>query len=221
MKRTIFNCVILLGISIFLRVEAQAQGSTTFLSNLGQSPNAADSVGSDSWLATGFRTGSVANGYSLDSIQINLGDALGNPSGFTVMLYTSSGVAVDPGSKLATLTGPVNPTASGTYSYTPSSSLTLLPTTFYFVVLTAGTSTANGAYEWDHAAANNYNPNGGWASLGGGWTSSNGTTWNDSSAVFSQFAINATAAPEPGTWGLLALGVSFFGLRRWNEKKRS
>jgi len=38
--------------------------------------------------------------------------------------------------------------AGGTFTYTPLSNLTLSPNTPYFIVLTAGITIANGAYEW-------------------------------------------------------------------------
>jgi len=86
-------------------------------------------------------------------------------------------------------------------------------------VLTSGNTIANGAYGWSYASANNYNPSGGWFSLGGGWTSSDGSSWNASAAAFSQFAINATPAPEPGVIGLFALGGLLVAFQR--RKARS
>ena len=65
----------------------QAQGTLTYLSNLGQPSSGSDIVGSNSWLFTTFRVGTNPNGYVLNSIQLEMTDASGTPSGFTVMLY--------------------------------------------------------------------------------------------------------------------------------------
>jgi hypothetical protein len=199
----------------------QAQGSITFLSNLEQTSAGGDQVGSDSWLAAAFQTGINAAGYELNSIQLAMTDASGAPGGITVKLYAniSPPIALSPGASLGVLSGLSDPTTAGTYTYAPVSSLTLSPNSYYFIVLTAGTTVANGAYDWSHAGANNYNPNGGWRSFAGGWTSANGTSWNASTAVFSQFAINATPAPEPGVMGLFALGGLLVAFQR--RKARS
>ena len=154
----------------------QAQGTMTYLSNLNQASAGSLAVGSDSWLAAGFGTGNNANGYVLNSIQLGMTDASGNPSNFTVMIYANAGpTGIFPGSSLGTLDGSLNPATGGIFTYTPASNLTLSPSTFYYIVLTAGTTVANGAYDWSYAGANSYNPSGGWFSLGGIWTSSNGS----------------------------------------------
>jgi hypothetical protein len=92
---------------------------------------------------------------------------LGNPSGFTVMLYADGVLAggVIPGSSLGALNGSLDPAASGTYTFTPAANLTLSRFTPYFIVLTAGTAISDGAYNWSLAGANSYNPSGGWGTL--------------------------------------------------------
>jgi hypothetical protein len=159
-KQVIFKSLLSLAVVFVTELGVDAQGTTTFISNVGQASAGSSPVGSDSWLAAAFHTGPSSNGYLLDSVQLNMADAAGNPNGFTVMLYLTSGLAIAPGSKLGTLTGSADPATSGTYVYTASSSLTLLPSTIYFVVMTDGTAAATGAYDWDYAAGNNYNPNG-------------------------------------------------------------
>jgi len=57
-----------------------------------------------------------------------------------------------PGSSLGSLNGSFNPVTGSAYAYTPTSDLTLLPNNFYFIVLTAGTTIANGAYEWSESS---------------------------------------------------------------------
>ena len=192
---------------------AQAQG-TIYLSSLSQTSTGTVSVGSDSWLAALFIAGTNAGGYLLDSVQLGIADATGNPSGFTGMIYNSSVLpgGAPPGSSLATLTGSATPSTAGIYTYTPISSLTLSPSTTYFIVLTAGTTVANGAYEWNLTAPSSYNPSGGWRG-GGIFESSDGAQWSYYS-YSPQFAITATAIPEPGVLGLLCLGGIFLFRRR-------
>jgi hypothetical protein len=217
MKRTIIGSIILIG--LFAPHIVHSQG-TTYMSNLGQSPDGNNAVGSNSWLAAGILTGTNASGYLLNSIQLGMADATGNPTNFTAMIYSAFiGGAVLPGTNLCTLDGPANPATGGVYSFTAVSNLLLLPNTRYFIVLTAATTVANGAYEWSFINTASYNPNGGW---GGGATlgSLNGSSWNPlpnyPQLDYSQFAINATAIPEPGVLGLLGLGGLAF---LWHRRK--
>jgi PEP-CTERM motif len=214
MKRTIIVGVVVSAIGLVNPRTVQAQGTMTFLSNLGQTPGGSTSVGSDSWLAALFITGNNTAGYVLGSVQLGMGDAAGDPSSLSVMVYGNAGPGrVSPGVSLASLTGSPDPESAGTYTYIPSSSLTLLPGADYFIVVTAGTTVANGAYEWSYAGANNYNPSGGWTG-GGDAGSINGSSWNIPTSGFLQFAIKATAAPEPGVVGLFALGGLLVAFRR-------
>ena len=215
MKKIIIGGIVALA-SILAPQPAQAQGTMAYLSNVDQPSAGSFAVGSDSWLAAGFATGTNASGYTLDSIQLRMADASGTPSGFTVMLYTMAVNAGLPGHSLATLDSSLSPITGGIFSYTPTSSLTLFPRTHYFIVLTAGTAIANGAYDWSNVDPNSYNPSGGWVGFGGGvLTSSDGSFWSSISGNSAQFAINATAIPEPGVLGLLGLGgLAFFWHRR-------
>jgi hypothetical protein len=219
MKSIIIGGVIVLS-SVMAPQIIQAQGTMTCLSNLGQASAGSLAVGSDSWLAVGFGTGNNVSGYTLDSIQLGMADASGNPSGFAVMLYSSNiGGGVIPRSSLGTLDGSLSPVVGGIFTYAPASSLTLSPNSDYFIVLTAGTTVANGAYDWSYANTYSYSQSGGWvAPLEGGaidnYQSSDGSNWNFVGGP-DQFAITVTDAPEPGILGLLGLGgLAFLWHRR-------
>jgi hypothetical protein len=163
-------------------------------------------------------------GYELNSIQLAMANTSGSPSGFTVMLYEDSdypGNFSSIGNNLGTLDGPANPSTAGIYTYTPAVNLTLLPTTAYYIVLTSETAVANGAYEWsygNYAGNNTYNQSGGWANLIDAYApglisaSTDGLSWGEDTQGFfnPQFAINATAVPEPSSPFLLLLGSSIF-----------
>jgi hypothetical protein len=192
----------------------QAQG-TTYLSNLGQSSTGSLAVGSDSWWAAGFFTGNNVGRYSLNLVQLAMTDTSGNACGFTTMLYAalSSGA---PGSSLGTLSGSTDPATAGTYTYAPTSNLTLSQNTLYYIVLASGTAVANGDYEWSYAGTYSYNPSGDWETLNGIAHSSDGLHWNGIAFIYPQFALNATPIPKPSICGLSVLsGLLFI----WRHRK--
>ena len=190
-----------------------AQG-TTYLSSLSETPTGSDVVGSDSWVAAGIFTGNNVGGYVLNSVQLGMADSSGNPSGFTVMLYTEANnpSTIIPGTSLGTLDGSTDPATSGIYTYTDDLNIMLSPSTLYFIVLTAGTAVSNGAYIWNEGT---YPPNssGGWGDDNAVLHSSNGIGgWSTSPEDLNivQFAINATAVPEPSSSWLVLLGSGIF-----------
>lgn len=216
----ILGMFLLAGLLLPLPV-TRAQG-TIYLSNLGQASATSAAIGSDSWVALSFATGTNAAGYQLNSFQLAMTNATGTPSGFMVMLYSAVGSGeVSPGNSLGTLIGSTNPAARGTFAYTPANSLTLLPNKSYFFVLTSGTAIATGAYEWANTSAFplTYHPSGGWqAPLGlarvDNYQSGNGSSWGIFT-TYPEFAIGATAVPEPGVFALFSLGgVGLFCFRR-------
>jgi hypothetical protein len=216
MKKIIGGGIIVLTVALLVPQIIQAQGTMTYLSNLGQTSTGSDAVGSNSWLAAWFETGSNANGYVLNSIQLGMADASGNPSDFTVMLYTDIGsVGPLPGSSLGNLSGSTDPATGNIYTYADDSSITLLPHTTYFIVVTAGTTIANGAYEWNVTDTFSYNPSDGWE---GNFFlhSSNGSSWNTIPGIYAQYALNATPIPESDFLSLFGLGGLFF---LWHRRK--
>ena len=118
----------------------RAQGTMTYLSNLDQASAGSLAVGSNSWVAFGFQAGSDASGYVLNSVQLAMTDASGNPSGFTVLLYLATrvpgaGSVWTPASKIGTINNSLSPTTGGIYTFTAVSNLTLTPNSSYFIVL--------------------------------------------------------------------------------------
>jgi len=196
----------------------QAQG-ITYLSNIDQGSTGSVALGSDFWRAAILEVGNNASGYILNSVQLTMADASGKPSDFTVMLYASDGnpSGAFPGNSIGTLNGSLSPVTGGIYTFFPASSITLLPRTEYYLVLTAGTPVANGAYDWSLAGTYSYNPSGGWGVandhgiIGTYLSSRNGLSWGANQGNL-QFAITATPVPEPspeivlGLGGILVLG---------------
>ncbi len=149
MKRIIFIGITGILIALLDPRFATAQGTTTFLSNLEQTPAGSNPVGSDSWLAQQFTTGPNAGGYFVNSVQLGMTDASGSPSGFTVMICANGAEGgFAPGSSLGSLTGSVSPSTGGIYTYNAPLDFNLSPSTVYFIVVTDGKSVASGAYEW-------------------------------------------------------------------------
>jgi hypothetical protein len=201
---------------LFPRV-GSSQGSINYVSNVGLPSSGSASVSANAWYAADFISGENNAGYSLDSIQLQLTDASGTPNSFTVMIYMGIDEhgGVFPGASVGTLAGSVNPTTRGVYTYSPTSSLSLLPNTEYFVVLTADTPVASGAYGWSVTSSpspgyNSYH----WGGEVDFQSSSDGLNWSFTSANYGQFALNATSTPEPGVVGLLAVGGLIVAMRR-------
>ncbi len=225
MKKQIVSIIIVFAVALLAPQITQAQGTTTFLSNLGQTSTGSAYVGSDSWLAAGFYTGNNAGGYVLNSVQLEMLNATGNPTGFTVMIYTATGAESPAGlpvSSLGTLTGSSDPATSGNYTYTAPSSLSLSSESLYFIVVTAGTTVANGAYEWSYTSTTTDQSMNGWIASITFSSSTGSSSWvglgGNPNYNFSQFALLATPVPEPGILGLFALGGLLVGFQRWKAK---
>jgi hypothetical protein len=150
MQKTIIVIVCLIGLLSLQTTQAQG---VLCISNLGLPVTGSGSIGSNSWVAQTFVTGNNAGGYLLSSVQLLMNVPLGTPSGFTVSIYSKTGdphSESEPGDSpqvsIGSLTGS-EPTMAGIFSYnTPG--IVLSPSTFYFVVITAATSTNDGSYTW-------------------------------------------------------------------------
>jgi hypothetical protein len=226
MKKLISSSVIVFAVALLAPQILQAQGTITYLSNMIEPSIGNFPVGSNSWLAVPFITGNNPGGYILNSIQIEMADASGSPSDFTAMLYLppNGNPQGAPGNFLTTLTGSADPATNGIYTYAAPANFVLAGE--YFLVVAGGTAITDGAYEWSKTSQSSYNLTGlgnwqiGVVAGPGSYvtTSMNGSTWSSAPNTYLQFAINATAVPEPSSEILLGLGGVFFGLVRWKAK---
>lgn len=212
--KTTTSIILLVGALCLAEKNSPAQG-TLYFSNLGQPFAGSLSVGSDSWWAAGFFAGTNSIlGYALNSVQLAITGATGNPAGFKVMIYDSSIFAPTIRSNIANLTGNSNPTANGVYTFTPSTSVTLKLGGLYHIVATVETMIGQGSYGWSFENTPPPVQNGGWN--GGAWarSSNDGAHWTASAGNYLQFAINATAIPEPSALALFGLSVALLLTRR-------
>jgi hypothetical protein len=207
MRKTIFTLVPVIGLLLPVMVPAQA---TLYVSNLGQAETGSMAVGSDSRIAQRIITGTDSSGYILNSVQLLMDAASGSPSGFNVSIYSS--LSGNPNSNLGNLVGS-DPSAGGIFTYT-ASGITLSPGAGYFVVATAETPVAQGAYDWSkgnqYADGSNL-----WEIYPEYFTSPDGSSWTGHGRQNAfQMAIYATAIPEPATLALAALGLAALSFRR-------
>jgi hypothetical protein len=203
--------VILPIIGLFAVQRIPAQG-TLYVSNLGQGPTGSTAIGSDSWIAQVFVTGTNSGGYALNSIQLLMNPASGNPTDFSVSIYSSLSPIYDLGS----LSGS-GPAAGGIFTYT-ASGITLSPSANYFVVLTAATPVAQGAYNWSAGIQYAFGSNQ-WEIAAAYFNSADGLIWTGHSRQNAfQFDIYATSVPEPATYALAGLGLVVLSSWRRNLK---
>jgi hypothetical protein len=199
--------------AIFLPQVAAPQG-TLYLSSTGTSLSI-EPVASDSWVAAAFRCGNNPGGYILDSVQLEMTTASGDPAGFTVQLYGPGTPVANPGSSLATLSGSSDPASAGLYTYT-SPDVMLEPGDSYFIVLTAASPSGTGSFGWGlEDPSSNVSAGGLWTEGGATLVSSDGSSWTQLAGRNDpQFALYATAVPEPQTFWLVVMsGVCFLGYR--------
>ena len=115
---------------VVTRAAAVPGTAAALVSNLGQTEVGSSEITTND-LAQSFETGTNAAGYTLTSIELRLdsNDSTDTP---TVKLYSGSAN----GTEEATFTGPAMLVGSGSgdYTFTPSSTVTLLTSTTYWVV---------------------------------------------------------------------------------------
>jgi hypothetical protein len=89
--------------------------------------------------------------------------------------------------------------------------------TSYFIVLTSGTPVSSGAYNWS-IGSGGFTAIGGWYPGGDYLASPDGSSWVGYRPNPFQYAVNATAIPEPPICALVGLGL--VGLSFWRGKHR-
>ena len=215
---------IIIVLSVAVPLLSHAQGMI-YVNNLGDAPGGSTAIGNNSWIAQEFTwEGTIVNGtettpnLTLNSVQLLMDSASGNPSGFTVSIYSSHDNLLL-GDSLGTLSGSANPSSSGIYTYT-TPGITLSPATSYFVVVTTATPTSQGAYNWSFVAApGDEIANSNLVINDIYYGSSDGSSWTEHlrQEVF-QMAIYATPIPEPQISALFGLGLFCLGLS-WRQRK--
>ena len=131
---------------------------TIYVSNLGEPPFGSAAMASDSWGAAYFRTGTNSGGYVLNSVELLMSANVGNPNGIAVSIFSYANRF--PGNSLGALTGN-DPTNGGVVAYS-TTGIMLLPSTYYFVVVTSASSTSQGSFGWNTANTAGFNSSEGW-----------------------------------------------------------
>jgi hypothetical protein len=158
-------------------------------------------IGSNSWVAQTFVTGANSGGYLLNSVLLGMDVPSGTPGGFTVSIYSKTGdphsesePGDSPQNSLGSFTG-LEPTTPGIFDYT-NPGIMLSPSTWYFVVVTASTSTNSGSYAW--SATSGLIQTNSFTIQDEFFSSSNGLnwTWYPRQKTF-QLALYASAVPPP------------------------
>lgn len=212
-KRTLSSAVFYM--TLLASSGIQVQGSLV-LSNLEEIYTTAGPVASDLWIAQEFVAGPNPEGYTLNSVQLRMHEENGFAEGFSISIYTKTGAPITsikpgdiPDQSIGQLVGP-NPSAGGTFTYT-ATDIILEPSRFYYIVATASTPAATGAYAW---SATNANDSGnGWVLTATHFNSPNGSdwTWVPRREIY-QVAIRVTAIPEPSVLVLAGIGLLILGL---------
>jgi hypothetical protein len=209
------------GCSVILIAGAgsEAAGAIT-VSNLGNLPaftsviSATDPFGEGRESANVFTTGTSAT--FLDEITLEMASAFATGGGFQLSLFSDNVGA--PGVDLGvTFSGSTNPATAGQYSYTPTSSFTLLASTSYWVVATVPhVSPPDRYYRWLDTENLSESGEPGWsigASVFWDFVGGSHTAWIGSGRSL-LFSVEATAVPEPSLSLLLLGGCGALLLRR-------
>ena len=142
---------------IVVSADTTTSVSRVLVSNVGKGAAGAEGLATNDF-AQPFTTGDNADGYTLTSIELNLGRSASSRTPPTVTLHSGSAT----GTEVATFTGPAmlddGLSTIRSYTFTPDTSVTLGTSTTYWVV-------AEGAVSWvsTHEASEDATPASGWS----------------------------------------------------------
>ena len=153
-----------------LPLQAQAQ-SKILVSNVGQFGQGSGSL-IDFDQAQAFTTGSNSAGYTLTSVEIDIGTTLENAPAFTVSVHSNSSGA--PGASLGTLSNPASLSRDGVYAFT-TRGIALAASTTYFVVVDRVSAVLAGAQLY----INNTNSDAQDPGRASGWSIGNDSLYRD------------------------------------------
>lgn len=224
----------LVSVAALLAGTAQLQAQTA-VSNLGQgASNGAADIGNASDGTRNrifsFTTGASASSFDFSSVTITFNNGGGSPPALSAGLYsafdatTSAGVTTAV-TGLSLTTG--NPLAAGTSVFSGTASL--LPSTTYYLKLSAGTPAAGNYYSLGLIGSVNEDSGGlaGWSISNGAWLNypnfgvspTEQWTFYAGSPLISIQA-TASAIPEPSTYAAIA-GAAMLGLAVWQRRRRA
>lgn len=203
------------GASVFLRLAAlfafglTAASGTTLYSNIGISPTSYDTIANDLWYAQSFTMGSGDDPYlqTLKLVLAKYGNSVGSVN---VDLWSSNGTP-GPASFIANI-GTLDETnltlTAATFSFTPSSLITLTDATRYWIVVS---DTVSGStFNWITATSGSGTKVTGeyTATYSSGWFTFVGGTANGTPMM------EVFTVPEPSTLVISGLGLAALALRR-------
>lgn len=200
-----------------------AKAQTTYISNLAANWTASADITTSQWMAQKFKTDNSAASFTLNSVVLNLDDAVNTSGGFFVNIYNTTGSegAWLPSGVLGTvLAGSENPATAGNYTYT-ASGITLLADTNYWIV--AKVSWGAGQYKWGYTTSET--TTGSWSITASANTRAysldSGSSWINGDGNPYIFAVNATAVPEPSMVLLLLVGGGVLAFIRRHQVRKA
>ena len=201
-------CFAVLGLSCIIAASGGAQ--TIAVSNLNQPTVQSLRAGVSNTLvyAQGFSFTTGATTTILTRLTFSFASSGPGAEGFSANLYSGFSVDTGPTGYVCALFGPSAPQTAGTYSYSPSTSLTLNSNSIYWIGVSEYSATATVPFFLNATSSFDEDP----ATLAG-WNIGNtrfegvmndGGRWNEYSGLIPQISLEVAAIPEPSS---VALGT--------------